>query len=246
MAFTDDFLRADNADLGANWTPVGSENAWKIATNKATPSNTTLDCSEVYVAGSFSDDQYAQGVLGTITTDSAGQGPGVIVRGTTAARTYYGVVCSTQGTELRKLVAGAFSAIHSDATVWANGDVVRLEVSGVSPNITLVVKRNGTPIAALGTTVETAIASGRPGLNFSGASATVCTIDDWEGGDLSAAATVALEWKQPTSQPTSHFTPTITSFLRAMPNPVPYLTTTPTAVTGALDWIQTSVDIYAT
>lgn len=63
---------------------------------------------------------------------------------------------------------------------------------------------------------------------------------------VAGAVVVALEWKQPTSQPTSHFTPTITSFLRGMPNPVPYLTTTPTAVTGVLDWIAPSVDIVWT
>lgn len=63
---------------------------------------------------------------------------------------------------------------------------------------------------------------------------------------FAAGATVALEWKQPTSQPTTHFTPTITSFLRGMPNPIPYLTTTPTAVTGTLDWIAPSVDIVWT
>lgn len=182
MAVTDSFTRADNADLGADWSAVGSESAWAIATNKAAPSSQFSDCSEVYVSGSFADDQYAQGVLGTITTDAAGQGPGVLVRGTTAARTYYGVVCSTQGTELRKLSGGVHSALATDATIWANGDVVRLEVSGT----TLTVKRNGVTISAL-TTPDATIASGRPGLNFSSSSTTACTIDDWEGGDLTAA-----------------------------------------------------------
>ena len=57
------------------------------------------------------------------------------------------------------------------------------------------------------------------------------------------AATVALEWKQPTSQPTSHFNPSIVMQRSQSPQAVPFLPTLAPAPPIALEWVSSGVDI---
>lgn len=202
MPVTDNFNRA-NGPLGVgNWTTTTGFTSLDIVSN-AIPGGGASDLADYYSGTAFANDQYAQAVLPTIATSPAGSGLGVAVRVASGAQTMYMVAASSQGTELIKVVAGTFTALTSDATAWANGDTIRLEVSGASPNITLRVKRNGSEIGALTVTTETAIASGSAGLWHSSTSTGSPTLDDWEGGDLTAAAQpfVQTDWPVPRGKP---------------------------------------------
>lgn len=188
---TDNFNRANGA-LGANWTTITSEQALVVASNALAIGSglETQDAGNFWNAVSFANDQYSQLVLPVIAAAGSGVGIGVVVRAASAARTYYRVVACASGTELGKVVAGTFTSLKTDSTVWANGDTIRLEVTGQNPNITLTVKRNGSVISALTHTGETSINSGSAGVAYSSVTAGTATGDDWDGGDISAGITL--------------------------------------------------------
>lgn len=202
MAVTDDFNRADGPLGTGNWTTTTGFSSADILGN-ALGNVGASDVANYYSAVAFANDHYAQAVLPTIATSAVGSGFGVAVRVAAGAQTMYMVAASSQGTDLVKVVAGAFTPLTSDATVWANGDTIRLEVSGASPNITLVVKRNGSTIAGLTVTTETAIASGSAGIWYSSTASGTPTLDTWEGGDLVAVARpfVQTDWPMPRAKP---------------------------------------------
>ena len=94
---TDDFNRADNADLGANWTIQSGQAALQIVSNRAVPSNNFSDCGEIWVADSFSDDQYSESVVTALHSSAPAEtGIGPIVRGSTSVASYYAVVVDPQ------------------------------------------------------------------------------------------------------------------------------------------------------
>src|SRR6187397_3208509 len=126
---TDNFNRADGG-LGTNWTTTTSETAFVISANIAEPTSGS-DHGGWWNANAFANDQYSQCLLPVIATAGGGLGTGcgVSVREANGARTYYRVVASAAGTELGKTVTGTFTSLKTDATVWANGDTIRLEVS---------------------------------------------------------------------------------------------------------------------
>lgn len=194
---SDNFTRADSADLGANWTVVTGAGSWKIATNTAQPNAESSDAAEYWNADAFNNDQYSEAVLGVAATSAGGTGCGVAVRVAAGAWTYYRAVASVNGTELAKFVAGSYTSIDSDATVWANGDTIRLEVEGT----TLRVKRNGTTIAGL-TNTDASIASGSAGVDHSSISTGTPTLTSWAGGNMAAAGGPAVvDQFQPAQRP---------------------------------------------
>jgi hypothetical protein len=176
---SDDFNRANNADLGANWTPtVGGDDTWTISGNQAVVSDDTSDCSEYYSAVAFGANQFSQCTIVAVG-DDVGVGPGPAVRVGSASKSYYSITCGSIGTQLRKAVAGTITEIDTDGTVWVNGDVARLEINGS----TITVKRNGVEIAAL-TNTDGDLTTGQPGIFYSSVAAVPGAIDDWSGGDL--------------------------------------------------------------
>lgn len=136
------------------------------------------------------NDQYAQAVASQV--DSTGyQGPGVRFASTFQADGY--TIDSHSGDrELTKWVASSESILYSDAGTLSNGDLQRIEVAG---NV-LVYKLNGSSLNGAGTTDNTR-ASGALALVIYDNQATT-EMDDWEGGNLTAAAaqTPYQPWQQ--------------------------------------------------
>ena len=180
---SDTFVRGDNADLGAVWTPVPSNDSFKISANSAIPNTTFNDAAEVYSGAVFPDNQYVQVVLtnvgDTYTVD--GQGIGLCLRGSTSENTYYRVVVSTRTNNLDvgKIVTGSFTHIETVAVAaFANGDTLRAEING---NVITTFK-NGVQVRQT-TDVASSIASGMPGVAFS-SSGNNAALNTWEAGDL--------------------------------------------------------------
>ena len=113
---------------------------------------------------------------------------GVFVRGSVSPSQGYVVAIKPDGAHLYAFVNYVFHELVHEATPWATGDILRLEVQTVAANTArLTVYRNGSPLV---TTDDTAyfIANGQPGLGLN--ASTAMALDDWEGGgDESRPAT---------------------------------------------------------
>lgn len=228
MAVTDAFTRADNADLGTNWTPVTSQAAFALVSNAAKVASGAADAAEYYNASSFATDQYAQVVLTTVSAvTDVGTGTGVMVRASSVAQTFYRAVARAGGTELAKCVANVFTALADEtATAWQAGDVIRLEVSSTTLTVKRALAASPTAFSTISalTTTDTDIASGRPGIALSSTSTDNMILDDFGAGDLSVA-TSTLEWKSPAVQLQNHAVTTIVNMRTTSPLPVPALST---------------------
>lgn len=148
---SDDFNRADNADLGATWTTVGA--ALRITSNAAVFSaGNDADSAETHTT-TLATDHWAEGVISSPIAGGVGQGYGVIVRASTGGSFgYYRAVGNSSGWELTEFNGGSFvgSLASGSTPTFANGDTIYLEAQGS----TLVVKK-GTTNGAGGTTVTT-------------------------------------------------------------------------------------------
>lgn len=187
---SDNFTRANAADLGANWDECSGETfagGFDISANTAIPGDLAGDSSETNNSASFPADQYSQVTLANPAADGAGAGSGPTCRAATGATvTYYRLVGNASGYELGRKVAGAFTSLASGAgTTFAAGDVLRLEVRTNGANCDWVLKKNGVQFAA-GTDV-TPIASGRAGCGHSSTS-TTAALSAWEAGNLATPA----------------------------------------------------------
>lgn len=173
---TDVFTGSDGTALttySANWT--NNQGAFKIGGNAVTP-NADGDDAAHWNADAFANDQYAQGVIGAIGTAVY---IGVAVRCAASAATFYSFTGnSNDASYLSKYVAGSYTDLGSAAAFTA-GQTVRIEAEGT----TVRCKINGTTVISV---TDTGIASGSAGVAGAGTVAT-STLDNWEGGNLSAA-----------------------------------------------------------
>lgn len=185
-AATDDFNRADNTSLGANWTTVSTggfdATGFQIVSNAAQPEQLTGDDLELYTGSTFADDQYAQAKV-TVTSTGSNAGLGVVVRGATNGSCYRAVVskAASNNVSLFKFVAGAGTNLGNRTTTWVDGDTLRIEVQGT----TITLYQNGVALGA--TFSDSALASGAPGISHS-TSITSGSLDDFAAGDLNAVA----------------------------------------------------------
>ena len=188
---TDNFDRADGT-LGANWTTVAGMQNPTIASNvvqDATMDGTTS--ISIRTAESFANDQYAY-ITATKAITSGARIVGVVLRGTTAARTEYecqvlGPLGSTATLTIYRLNAGAATQLGTTgAVVTVNpGDTVYCQMRGS----TVTMKING--VTRLGPIVDgTPIASGKPGILVHASSGTTADaqLDNFGAGDLAATA----------------------------------------------------------
>lgn len=179
----DDFNRADNASLGANWTIVNTPSfgadGLKIVSNHVEPFSLGIECLEMYTGISFSSDQYSQAKM-TVTDTDTGVGPCVAVRCDANGSCYRASVskAAANNIDVVKFVDDVFTDLGSLTEPWVDGDVLRLEVR----DATLRVFRNGVQLA---TVDDSSLTTGPPGIGYS-TTATLAQIDDWEGGDLEA------------------------------------------------------------
>lgn len=186
---SDNFNRANSADLGANWDQ--NHGSLKIVGNRVEASDITSDNGETWNADAFQNDQFSQVDLTVVALAGTEAGFGVGVRWASATtKTGYRLVANElAGTDcwLAKFVAAAYTLLGSADGEFVANDVLRLEVSGQNPTITLLAKLNGTTIITV--SGETAIGSGRPAIVWSSDGASGApAIDNWSGGDTAAAA----------------------------------------------------------
>jgi hypothetical protein len=189
---TDDFNRANNTDLGANWNVQTGETRLDLNSNAVRESSQNSDCAENNSAVTWPDDQYSQvkvTLSGSPWSDHSGGGPGV--RMSSSAQTYYRAVCNINSSNtigIGKKVAGSFTQLGTRSTTYAAATVVYLEVQGS----TLLVKYGGTTLGA--GISDSSITTGRAGLTFSSEQAgRGATLDDWEGGDFSGGGGVTVK-----------------------------------------------------
>lgn len=177
---SDNFARADNTDIGTNWTPLLSSS--QIKSQVVYGNNGAAgECAEYYNAISPGAAQYAQGVTSGTAAGGGTQGVGVRMSETD---NYYGFYSDNGGKYLFKVVAGGFTSIASSATVLPSGSTIRLEAAGTTIRPML----NGVTDPQLGSQTDSAHASGNVGLAGWGVwTGSNQGIDDWEGGDLDLA-----------------------------------------------------------
>jgi hypothetical protein len=179
--FTDLFNRADNADLGANWTPFTGR-ALKIASNTATPTAVLTTANEFYTGTAPTNNQFSRISIATFTAPAE---IGVLVRSGTdpATWTNYQGYASNRGggttTAIDKIVAGTPTGLASEnATTWVAGDILKLTVLGQN----LFIYRNGVLLLSA---FDAALSSGTLGLYaYSETATTDSALDNFVGGDL--------------------------------------------------------------
>jgi hypothetical protein len=191
---TDDFERPDNADLGANWTPlsdgVGGGDNFTIVSGAA-KSPDTIDSCEVYVSATWPDNQWSEVTLSATNANGQGAGVGPAVRcADTGTVTYYRFVGNGSGWSLGFFSAGSHTEIATATTpTFAAGDRLYLEVQGT----TLIAKKNttngegGTEVTTASTTTNGNISTGKAGICHSTSDVT-SAVGFWQGGDFGAAA----------------------------------------------------------
>lgn len=194
---TDNFNRADGADLGAAWDPYDNPSATncQILGNQVTNVTSPVDCVEGYSTLIPGANQYTQFTIpiGFTSTSPGSLWVSAIVR-LHAPPEFSGYYCRAQPdletftSRIRRADASSNSTLLNDTTnpQWAPGDTVRCEVSG---NV-ITMKKNGVTIFSKDDPAST-YASGRGGININDDPAFILNpIDDFEVGDLGAAPTV--------------------------------------------------------
>lgn len=170
---SDSFTRANETPLAGNWTRVTDESGTlNLASNQlgiGTDSDTTY-----YYTGTWSADQSSE-VAATAGVSNAGSGPGVAVRCSTSARTYYRFVVDVSGNyEVGKMVAGSFTSLRTGTVTYSAGALIKLSIAGS----TLTLFYNGAQVGA--TISDGDIASGNPGVSYSSSNSGT-TMDSWTG-----------------------------------------------------------------
>lgn len=177
---SDDFNRADSADLGTNWDVIsGSTGPLNVNNNQARWNINVDDGSEVYNGGiTWPDDQYSEAdIIGS--SGSTGVGFGVCVRGSLGTNFYRIVVGVGAATDLEigKFISAAYTVLGvAVASGWVSGDRLRTEIAGS----TLSMYKNGSLVT---TRTDTSITTGKPGLAYSSLM-DAARADNWAGGDL--------------------------------------------------------------
>ncbi|HEX4254219.1 MAG TPA: alpha/beta hydrolase-fold protein [Streptosporangiaceae bacterium] len=175
----DSFDRA-NGGLGSNWTTVAGTAAPQISGNTLHAGTASALNSAYWSASTFGADQFAQG---TLPASSGGNyGPGLAVR-LSSSKGYilwYGNATNTVSL-WRMDSASSWTQLKASGTlkITAATDVWKIQVVGS----TITGYQNGTQVVQA---TDTRITSGSPGVWLYYAAN---QIDNWSGGDASAAPT---------------------------------------------------------
>jgi hypothetical protein len=182
--FTDDFERADSADLGANWSiQAPAANAAAIVSGKVRSTVFGSDSRENYNVATLTDG-WAQITIATFTGTGKNYA-GVRLRASNSAADFYEFYAlrnNSSGTDsvIEKQIAGLDTSLTNEGlTTWAATDTVKGETIAT----TLKLYRNGSGTALL-TITDAAIASGLAGCKVT--HQTAGTVADTEVGDFSA------------------------------------------------------------
>jgi len=188
-SFSDNFERADNIDLGANWTPQVAGRDCQIVGGAVEPIGAGSRNEEQYTATTPGADQFAQITIKAIGSTTVDTACGVLNRAAaTGTETFYvaRAVLNASGnhTDLGKRVAGAFTSLAGETAItWAANDTLKLTSSGTN----FVVYRNSASVVTLGS--ESSIAAGGTGVYSFASPQSESQIGDFSGGDLFDATT---------------------------------------------------------
>jgi hypothetical protein len=179
------FDRANNVDLGADWTAIQSS-LNIVDTSQVRYNTSNADAAEKYVSATWPADQYSEITFGTGTSaSSAGTGYGPICRAGSDA-TFYRAVGNAVGWSFRRIVSGASTNLGGGTgTTFATGDRLRLEVRTVAANCAYSLLKNDVQFHS--GTDTSPIASGSAGLAYSFQDLTT-RVASWSGGDFVSSA----------------------------------------------------------
>lgn len=184
---TDDFNRANAANLGASWTVPTNGNPIAIASNVATATHDAEDDPflEYYNGVSFPNDQWAQVTVGATVDGTSDTGVGPAVRVQSGGDLYF-LQGNSVETRVYKRVSNGYTQLGSDGPSVAAGNTLYLEVQGT----TIIAKKNGSSICGSPIS-DSGVASGSAGAwNFPHGSGGTATFDDWSGGDFGSGDTL--------------------------------------------------------
>jgi hypothetical protein len=180
---TDNFDRANVDPIAGNWSTQTNEGSMAINTNHVVCAD-DQDRAINYNAITWPDDQYSQAAITASTGYAQDDGPGVGLRMSTSAETFYRIIMrtgTTNNVSIGKKVTGSFTRIAGRDITYAASTVLYGEVQGT----TIIVKYGGVQAGASAT--DSSVTTGRTGLTFSSENASqTMTWDDWEGGDFAA------------------------------------------------------------
>jgi hypothetical protein len=189
---TESFTAANGTDItgvgSSIWSYVnGSSSFLSVTSNEIRHKVNTNTASIASRAGTFTDNQYAQIKLTKTSVSQSYIGVGVRA---SSGNGYFLYVSGTTYV-LGKVISFGYNEIRVAGRTFNVNDILLLEVSGT----TLTCKQNGT---AFWTATDTAHASGNPAVTGNGFNATDFNAgDDWEGGDLVAAALQNFQYDWP-------------------------------------------------
>ncbi len=170
--FNDDFNRADASTLGSNWVTMSGKLDIRIVTNQAAgPSGTSTD-GVAYLAGSagtFGADQSAEATVSGMSGGANYCGVGVRMGASTGYVFITDGVSGITDTEIGKYVGGVYSALTGVTTTVADGDVIKISVSGTSTAV-LTAYKNGVVVGTYSDS-SSPHTSGQPGLDSYGSAA---------------------------------------------------------------------------
>lgn len=186
---TDNFARADSADLGASWSAGYSAGTTFKIDNNGVECSVVLSnaCLEMH-STARANDQAAEVLIRSWAHSTTEAVAGVVLRMAAApTNTYYYFLAheaaGVYNTTIEKYVAGVNTILASSATYgWGPGDIIRGTASGT----TLTLYRNGVPIL---TTTDASIASGSAGMFIYNAGSVTgdIVLDEFYAWDLADA-----------------------------------------------------------
>jgi hypothetical protein len=178
----DNFNRADDVSMGANWTnpgnPTFTSGGFKVLSNSAT-FETNNDSLEIFTGATFSADQGASASI-TVTGGSSGDGSGIGLALRATGNTLYRIVVNkgaANNVTIAKFINGTYTGIAQKTTTWVDGDTLSADIFGT----TIRVYQNGVPLGA--DVSDSSIATGSPGIAYS-STVTAATIDNFNASSL--------------------------------------------------------------
>lgn len=196
LVASDNFNRANNADLGASWDVTTGSTACQIVSNQIRSTTASQTCLETYNATPVSPDQYSKATIKTFTATGGNSAFAFVATraaGPSADTEYKGGASGNwawNSSAISKAVAGVQTQLVQDSTItWAVADVMKLESVGATHTL----YRNDVPILEAGDAAV--LATGRAGvgmLAFGGVVADV-ELDDWEVGTITTQAASTTE-----------------------------------------------------
>lgn len=177
---TDNFNRSDeNLDVSANWTQIHDGDA-RVVSNQCNGASTNSDCVTKWVSDTFDDDQYSQAEFVSSAKTYAYAGIGARLTGAATA-SCDGYVFGATSTQVRlyRYDNGTKTSLADTSRVVTSGNVLKIETSGTDIDC----YDEATGVLSI---TDSTYSSGVAGVWHTNNNDTL--IDNWEGGNLGAAA----------------------------------------------------------